>query len=139
MDKRRKKKQIRNKKLTERYSWLTPRKLIQELQYYKELEREGLLQILPCKIGTTVYKVVNFRDCLAPEDTDKFLPCHISESEVPPLVCKIYDCQYWKNYYHIVRTRFTVDMINNIGKNIFLTEKDAEECIDKKDGVLYAL
>lgn len=71
---------------------------LKELKQYKDLEEQGLLLRLPCKVGDTVYKIINQRDNF--DDT----------------------------VYQIVSvTIFELSMIDKIGKTVFITKTEAEK------------
>ena len=68
-----------------------------KLAEYEDLEEQGLLLRLPCKVGDTVYKIINQRDSF--DDT----------------------------VYQIVSaTIFELSMIDKIGKTVFLAKAEAE-------------
>ncbi len=68
------------------------------LAEYEDLEEQGLLLRLPCKVGDIVYRVINQRD------------------------------NYDDTIYQIVSaTIFELSMIDKIGKTIFLTKTEAEQ------------
>lgn len=71
---------------------------LKELKQYKDLEEQGLLLRLPCKVGDTVYKIINQRD------------------------------NYDDTVYQIVSsTIFELSMIDEIGETVFLTREEAEQ------------
>ena len=71
---------------------------LKKLQEYEDAEEQGLLLRLPCKVGDTVYKIINQRD------------------------------NYDDTVYQIVSaTIFELSMIDKIGKTIFLTQAEAEQ------------
>ena len=68
------------------------------LAEYEDLEEQGLLLRLPCKVGDIVYRIINQRD------------------------------NYDDTVYQIVSaTIFELSMIDKIGKTIFLTKTEAEQ------------
>lgn len=82
---------------------------LKELQHYKDLEEQGRLIELPCKVGDTVYVV----------DTD---------------YTDIYDLS--SQYYFIIECEFELYMITGLGIWVFLTKEEAEGKIEKlKEGV----
>ena len=97
-------------------------KWLEELKEYKELEEQGLLLKLPCKVGTTAY-VVGTR-CLAgeePEEGCTFLDCE--------------ECIYDKTYTvferkvdNMMMYHFLVGDNENFifNKTVFLTKEAAE-------------
>ena len=56
------------------YSCYSTRKIIEKLAEYEDLEEQGLLLRLPCKVGSTVYHIVNKR-ILEVENVDLFFIC----------------------------------------------------------------
>ena len=102
-------------------------KLYKHLAEYEDLEEQGLLLKLPCKIGDTVY-VVGTR-CLAGEEPEKgctFLDCE--------------DCIYDKTYI-VFETKVDSMMMCNFmvcdntnfifGKTVFLTKEEAEKALER--------
>lgn len=77
-------------------------KIFDKLAKYEDLEEEGLLLHLPCKIGTTVYHLVK----------------SLSYGEIgdKPEV-----------NYRISEVNFNLFMFNFIGESIFLTKEEAEQ------------
>ena len=71
---------------------------IKKLAEYEDAEEQGRLIILPCKIGSPVYKIMYQRD------------------------------NFDDRLYPIVTTvNFTYEMIDQIGKTVFYTPEEAEE------------
>ena len=102
-------------------------KLYKHLAEYEDLEEQGLLLKLPCKIGDTVY-VVGTR-CLAgeePEEGCTFLDCE--------------ECIYDKTYI-VFKTKVDSMMMCNFmvcdntnfifGKTVFLTKEEAEKALER--------
>ena len=73
-----------------------------KLKEYEDLEEQGLLLRLPCPIGSEVWRIVNQRDNF----TDQ-------------------------TYKIALRTTFRVDMLNQIGKTVFLSYEEANEMTKK--------
>lgn len=72
--------------------------VLRELKEYKDLEEQGLLVRLPCKVGDYVYKIITQ---------------HSNYDDSP---------------YKIVSTVcFRLDMLYEINKTVFLTREQAEE------------
>lgn len=72
--------------------------LRERLKEYEDLDEQGLLLRLPCKVGDIVYKIINQRD------------------------------NYDDTVYQIVSsTIFELSMIDKIGKTVFLTQAEAEQ------------
>ena len=103
---------------------------IDELQQYKDLEEQGLLLKLPCKVGTTAY-VVGTR-CLAGEEPEKGCTC---------IDC--YECIYDKTYTvferkvdNMMMYHFLVGDNENFifNKTVFLTKEAAEQELKRLEG-----
>ncbi len=60
--------------------------------------------VLPCKVGSTVYKV-NYNHCCTCPDLD---------------------------YYSIAEKSFNLNMLNDIGKTVFLTHEKAEQALKER-------
>ena len=72
--------------------------ILGKLADYEDLDEQGLLLKLPCKVGDIVYMIINQRD------------------------------NYDDTIYQIVSaTSFGLSMIDNIGKTVFLTQAEAEQ------------
>lgn len=85
------------------------RKIYEKLAHYEDLEEQGRLIELPCKVGDTVYVV----------DTD---------------YTDIYDLS--SQYYFIIECEFELYMITGLGIWVFLTKEEAEGKLKKlKEGV----
>lgn len=72
---------------------------------YRKKEEKGLILELPCAIGSEVWKIINQRD---------------NFTDVP--------------YKIATRTNFRLDMLNEIGKTVFLTEEKANEALNSQKG-----
>ena len=88
---------------------------------YKELEEQGLLLKLPCKIGDTVYVIDTIYEC----DND-YMDCIMEFPDV-------YQCErgFVCEYEHeklVVRPKsFDFKMLDNFNKTVFLTKEEAEQ------------
>ena len=83
--------------------------MVQKLAEYEDLEEQGLLLRLPCKVGTSVYMVG--QDCGG--DT---LDCMRGDCE---------GCPYL--YSFVEENKFETYMLEDIDKTIFLTQAEAEQ------------
>lgn len=95
-------------------------KLLQELKSYKDLEEQGLLVRLPCKIGDTVWD----NDFGYPESYEiKAFSYGYCDSYVDP---DIEDeiIFYYENYSGSITGAFPM---SEIGKTVFLTREEAEK------------
>ena len=84
---------------------------LEELKRYRDLEEQGLLLRLPCKVGNTVWRIF------------------LSDNYIMP--CNVEEFVYSDSLYIIVReelfnTRRGLN-INEIGKTVFLTKAEAEK------------
>lgn len=73
-----------------------------------DAEKQGKFVILPCEIGDTVYRV-----CKKKYDVDGY-------------------GMQWEEDWGIVTNSFHLGMFHEIGKNVFLTRKEAEDIIRSK-------
>lgn len=92
-----------------------------KLMEYEDAEEQGLLVRLPCRIGSTVYRVVEKckprgMDCPF-EGGYGISRCHSSKDRYK--FCGAY----------IEETRFELEMIDEIGKTVFLTRKEVETAL----------
>lgn len=87
---------------------------LSKLRYYEDLEEQGKLVILPCKVGDSYFTYSwgchgSKDDCLEQDDCD----------ECPHLLREIRECKF-KNAVHILNAE------KDFGKSIFLTREEAE-------------
>ncbi len=92
--------------------------ILNRLAQYEDLEEQGLLMILPCKVGDVVY----FADVAHPKAVIEEIKLSGRENEycwvqyeTSPETCELWDDGY-----------FTDD---EIGKTVFLTRAEAEEAL----------
>lgn len=83
--------------------------ILGKLAEYEDLEEQGLLLRLPCKVGTSVYMVS--QDC----GGDK-LDCMRGDCEGCPCL-----------YSFVEENKFEAYMLEDIGKTVFLTKEEAEQ------------
>ena len=100
-------------------------KLYKHLAEYEDLEEQGLLLKLPCKVGDTVYSIT--RD-------------FISEYNIRNFICYdngniFFDWKCLKGIYLNIKG-FHID---DTGKTVFLTKEEAEKALERldKDNELY--
>ncbi len=111
-----------------------------KLKYYEDLEEEGKIVVLPCKIGDTVYKIIKFcrentglyefyrpsvefeNDCeyFEPqcfcEDTER-CNADIKDDDKEPWYCSLnldILCEKCKSRFAIQKNKFTLSMVNRI-------------------------
>lgn len=124
-------------RLTERFSDGTPfipnivmqltngiQSVISKLADYEDAEEQGLLLKLPCKVGTEVYEIEQqfwidrkgCKDCVYFGNDGLGDYCDYCEDE--PAACT-----------KIVPREFTMRMLEDFGKTVFLTKEEAEQAL----------
>lgn len=97
--------------------------LKKKLKEYKDLEKQGLLLRLPCKVGNTVY-VLNKRYTKCTQEGQEF-------DEYSCQGCECLECDSHKEYYihtnKAVSLEWIVRYSKEIGKTVFLTKAEAEQ------------
>lgn len=94
---------------------------LEKLAKYEDLEEQGRLVILPCKVGDTVYCIFN-----------RYTRCTFSNEEFDEYSCQgcEYECDSKKENYVQDMKAYSLDWIvtnlKNIGKTVFLTKSEAE-------------
>ena len=106
---------------------------LEELKSYKDLEEQGLLVRLPCKVGDTIWD----NDFGYPESYEiKAFSYGYCDSYVEPGI-GIEDeiIFYYENYTHSISITGAFPM-SEIGKTVFLTREEAEKKLEemKNDG-----
>ncbi|MCM1509086.1 MAG: hypothetical protein NC177_18400, partial [Ruminococcus flavefaciens] len=95
---------------------------VKKLNYYANLKEQGRLIELPCKVGDTVYHY--------DEDFSTILPYSVSLMSVPYVDAPIqYEALCSNRDELLSAINFT---INNIGKTVFLTRKEAEQALKER-------
>ncbi len=92
---------------------------MKKYEEYLELDKDGLLCILPCKIGATVYAVVHTQ-CESINSCNKH--------------CEGYNyyCGDYLGKMKILEWKFEPCLIDRIGRNVFLSEEEALNYIKSK-------
>ena len=117
---------------------------IDKLAYYEDLEEQGKLAILPCKIGDTVYQPsYKFTACTAYDYTPSYAHdsnCEGCEAECDSIcnpyihVGKVVEMNVLSNGAITVKVRFTEKWDNSsyiIGNSVFLSKEEAEAVLNK--------
>ena len=90
--------------------------VMKKLAEYEDLEEQGLLLRLPCKVGDTLWWVDVFGDLRSSEVNSMFIEQGIDGIVIETLICNI--------------------NAKEIGKTVFLTKEEAEAALAKmKEGV----
>lgn len=95
---------------------------------YRELEEQGRLLKLPCKIGEKVYIPRCIEECKYDfecpfEDIEEWSRCADDEP-----------CENAYKVYKIIEPAFELKMLANIGIRIFLTREEAENKLEEMKG-----
>lgn len=100
-------------------------KLYKHLAEYEDLEEQGLLIKLPCKIGTTVYVIDTIYEC----DND-YMDCIMEFPDV--YQCERgFKCEYEHEKLVVRPESFDFKMLDNFSKTVFLTKEDAEKALER--------
>ena len=87
---------------------------IDRLAEYEDMEEQGLLVRLPCKIGATVYRFQRYFNDATLKSEIKIKPCVVESVSTK--------C--------IITTDHMVMLFSNFGKNVFLTREEAEKALE---------
>jgi hypothetical protein len=104
--------------INERY-WLD---IYFKLKEYEELEEQGLLLKLPCKVGDTVYVI-----------DKRYTKCSLYDEEYSESSCWNCDKECDSKMYYVVVKRYVgtlewiVSRLKKFGKTVFLTKEEAEQ------------
>lgn len=104
------------------YSDINFERILDKLGKYEDLEEQGRLVKLPCKVGDTLYKII----------VDKYTKCSLHDKEFS-LNCEYCEEKCDSKAIYVIKD-FTVFDINeiifymkSIGKTVFLTKSEAEK------------
>ena len=99
------------------------RKVLRKLAEYEDLEEQGLLLRLPCKVGDTVYCIY-----------ERYTKCSENEQEFDEYSCQgceCLECDSHKELYVQSQKAYSLDWIvsnlKRFGKTVFLTKEEAEK------------
>jgi hypothetical protein len=104
--------------INERY-WLD---IYFKLKEYENLEEQGLLLKLPCKVGDTVYVI-----------DKRYTKCSLYDEEYSESSCWNCDKECDSKMYYVVVKRYVgtlewiVSRLKKFGKTVFLTKEEAEQ------------
>lgn len=103
---------------------------LKKLAVYEDLEEQGRLLKLPCKVGDTVYCIFN-----------RYTKCTFNNEEFDECSCQgcEYECDSKKENYVQDMRAYSLDWIvtnlKNFGKTVFLTKSEAEAKLKELRGV----
>ena len=114
--------------LDNEYSKINYNKLLTKLGEYEDLEEQGLLLRLPCKVGDTIYRV----NAGAKEPVIKMrvLQVHYKQLHKDRIIIRIdaiNDNDMGESCY----------LLDDIGKTVFLTQDEAEQKLKEMENDLY--
>ena len=90
--------------------------IVDRLAYYEDLEEQGRLVVLPCKVGDTIYRIIKpSGKCKA------FVPT------LPDMVAP------FGIYYRNVMGAYSYVPFDELGKTVFLTREEAEAALKEKE------
>ena len=105
------------------YSCYSTKRIIERLTEYEDLEEQGLLLRLPCKVGDTVYCIY-----------ERYTKCSENEQEFDEYSCQgceCLECDSHKELYVQSQKAYSLDWIvsnlKRFGKTVFLTQAEAEQ------------
>ena len=94
---------------------------IDKLAEYENLEEQGRLLILPCKVGDTIYQTKYKCVCTVGH---KYLH-NTCNSPIECTKCRAVKVERW-----VVESTFSIDMLDRIGVDFFLTREEAETALN---------
>lgn len=116
--------------ITPSYSDYPIRRIIERLAEYEDLEEQGLLLRLPCKVGDTVYCIY-----------ERYTKCSENEQEFDEYSCQgceCLECDSYKELYVQSQKAYSLDCIvsnlKRFGKTVFLTQAEAEQKLKETEG-----
>ncbi len=98
-------------------------RVCEKLATYEDLEEQGLLVRLPCKVGTKVYAISSFIDCIYNYEHCKATQKWKCEEDI--------QCEYEKRLYCVKEIKFCLTLKSAIGKTVFLTREEAEKKLEE--------
>ena len=109
------------------YSDYSTRRIIERLAEYEDLEEQGLLLRLPCKVGSTLYRIYKKpTKCTAYGEYKDDYACQGCEKEC--------DSSYvWAIYKYKADIKTIVCLSDEIGKTVFLTQAEAEKKLNEME------
>lgn len=97
--------------------------MVNHLAEFEDLEEQDLLVRLPCKVGTKLYTISSFLDCIYNYEHCKATQKWKCEEDIP--------CEYEKRKYFVKEIKFCLTLKSAIGKTVFLTREEAEKKLEE--------
>ena len=94
--------------------------ILNRLAYYEDLEEQGKLLVLPCKLGSTIYQTNYKCTCTVGH---RYLHNTCTRPS-PCLDCPAVEVERW-----IREMTFSLGMLDRIGEDFFVTREEAEEAL----------
>lgn len=110
------------RQLAEDERWKALDQIAEKLANMEQMEEQGILVRLPCKVGDTVYTLSYRYECK--NDYDCKVPRQWKCEENIP-------CEYEKKIHYVKESQFCLTMLNSLGKTVFLTREEAEKALEK--------
>lgn len=104
------------------YSDINFERILDKLGKYEDLEEQGRLIKLPCKVGDTLYKII----------VDKYTKCSLHDKEFS-LNCEYCEEKCDSKAIYVIKDFIVFDIneiifyMKSIGKTVFLTKSEAEK------------
>lgn len=98
-----------------------------KLAHYEDLEEQGRLIEMPCKVGDTVWAICHDVSCR------RYWSCGIEMGDSP---C-IYEgeCVFLEDKVTVIDVKFDSRMVQRVGSSVFLTKAEAEAKLEElKEG-----
>ena len=110
--------------------------IIIKLAEYEDLEEQGLLLKLPCKVGDMVYVL---EPCHCYNNYKENQNCHHAKTKATKYievvrVSKKYNSRSNTNCVKLYERPFKMDYLTKIGKTVFLTKEEAEKALAEMKG-----
>lgn len=112
------------RQLAEDERWKALDQIAEKLTNMEQMEEQGMLVRLPCKVGDTVYTLSYRYECK--NDYDCKVPRQWKCEENIP-------CEYEKKIHYVKESQFCLRMLESLGKTVFLTREEAEKALEKKE------
>lgn len=112
------------RQLAEDERWKALDQIAEKLANMEQMEEQGILVRLPCKVGDTVYTLSYRYECK--NDYDCKVPRQWKCEENIP-------CEYEKKIHYVKESQFCLRMLESLGKTVFLTREEAEKALEKKE------
>ena len=89
---------------------------IERLAEYEDMEEQGLLIRLPCKVGSMIYRFQRYFDDATLTSKIKIKPCEVESVSIEGLMT----------------TDHVFLLFSDFGKTVFLTREEAEKALEGK-------